>query len=120
MVRVLCTNEWCARWTKLTSQTEARAAAVPASFLATVATAMVVVAAVSLLLSRPASPAVVPAEAAKRRWFFRSKRGAAERVSLTAGDCVHRIKYAKCEYEVCERVRVGCIAFTCELNGEHN
>jgi hypothetical protein len=45
------------------------------------------------LLSRPAScsasPAVVPAEAAKRR-FFRSKRGAAERVSLTVADCVYR------------------------------
>jgi hypothetical protein len=103
MVRVLCTNEWCARWTKLTSQTEARAAAVPASFLATVATAMVVVAAVSLLLSRPASPAVVPAEAAKRR-FFRSKRGAAERVSLTVADCVYRSRTRKCEYEGCERV----------------
>ena len=74
----------------LTSQTEARAA-VPVSVLATVETAVVVVVAVSvsLLLTRPA-PAVVPAEAAKRRLFFRSKRGAAERVSLTVADCVYR------------------------------
>ena len=79
----------------------------PVSFsatVATVATVVVVVAAVSLLLSRPASPAVVPAEAAKRRLFFRSKRVTADRVSLTVEDCVYKIKYAKCEYEVCERV----------------
>ena len=74
--------------------------------MATVATALVVVVvvAVSVLLSRPASPAVVPAEAAKRRLFFRSKRGAAERVSLTVADYVYKIKNAKCQYEACERV----------------
>jgi hypothetical protein len=78
---------------------------VPVSFLTTVATVLVVVVAmaVSVLMSRPASPAVVPAEAAKRR-FFRSKRGAAERVSLTVADYVYKIKNAKCEYEACERV----------------
>jgi hypothetical protein len=100
MVRVLCTNEWCARWTKLTPQTEA----VPVSFLATVVTVLVVaVVAVAVLLTRPA-PAVVPAEAAKRRLFFRSKRCAAERVSLTVADYVYKIKNAKCQYEACERV----------------
>ena len=77
----------------------------PVSFLAAVATVVVVVvAAVSLLLSRPAPPTVVPAEAAKRRLFFRSKRVTADRVSLTVEDCVYKIKDAKCEYEVCERV----------------
>jgi hypothetical protein len=35
--------------------------------------------------------------------LFRSKRGAAERVSLTVADCVN-IKNAKCKYEACKQV----------------
>ena len=73
-----------------------------------------------MLLSRPASPAVVPAEAAKRRLFFRSKRGAAERVSLTVADCVYRSRTrsastrvaSECEWTVFRSLANTTVAYS--------